>query len=79
MLIATKRAAAQRTAPKYCTIDKSYKIPTSPSILKSDIGILLLCLQFPIEPELRQIGWGLFERLLRRYIGLVHASGISKK
>ncbi len=40
------------------------------SSLTSEIGILLLCLQFPLGPELNHIGWGIFERLLRQYIDL---------
>jgi hypothetical protein len=41
------------------------------SILKSEIGILLFCLQFPVGQELSQVGWELFERLLRRYVDLI--------
>lgn len=49
---------------------KSYRWPIPPSRLKSEIGTLLLCLQFPVGHEVSQIGWTLFERMLRRYVGL---------
>ena len=49
---------------------KPYPKAAPMSSLQSEIGILLLCLQFPIGPELSQAGWVLFERLLRRHIGL---------
>jgi hypothetical protein len=41
--------------------------------LKQEIGELLFSLEFPLGQELHQVGWGLFERLLRRYVDLVHA------
>lgn len=50
--------------------NKAYQKDTPVSSLKSEIGTLLFCLQFPVGPELSQAGWVLFERLLRRHIGL---------
>ena len=41
--------------------------------LRYEIGELLWCLQFPLG-EMSQVGWGLFERMLRRYISLKRAS-----
>ena len=64
-----ERAAVPTTALKQYLQDKSYREAMSPSSLKSEIGILLLCLQFPVGRELSQIGWMLLERLLRSYIG----------
>ena len=50
--------------------DKSYRsseVQSSRS-LKQQIGTLLYCLQFPVGSELSHTGWGLLERLLRRYV-----------
>ena len=62
------RAAASTTAPTIELHGKSYQDRVPLSNLKSEIGTLLLCLQFPIGQPLSQIGWELLERLLRRYV-----------
>jgi len=66
-----KGAAAPTTAQTIEHRTESYRSDLLPSSnnSKSDIGELLWSLQFPVG-ELQQIGWGLFERLLRRHIGL---------
>jgi hypothetical protein len=47
--------------------------------LKCEVGELLFCLELPIGCEFRQLGWALFERLLRRYVGLNYTSkGVSE-
>ena len=46
----------------------AYLKAESLSSLQSEIGELLWCLEFPIGRELALMGWGLFERLLRRYV-----------
>jgi len=63
-----ERAAAPTTAPKHYLQSELYQKSEPLSSLKSEIGILLFCLQFPIGHEASRIGWMLFERLLRRYI-----------
>ena len=69
-----ERAAclAQQAAPKYDSHAKAYPNdpPLSSENLKSEIGELLWCLEFPLGKELAQSGWKLFERLLRRYMNL---------
>jgi hypothetical protein len=66
----TKKAAAGTAAGNSKQQNKAY--PSAESLssrnLRQEIGILLLCLQFPVGRELSQIGWTLFERLLRRYV-----------
>ena len=68
MLRQKERAAG--AAPKSELRFKSYRghALQSTGNLKYDIGKLLFCLQFPIGQELSQVGWGLLERLLRRYV-----------
>ena len=51
-------------------LDKLYPQTKSLSSLKSEVGELLWCLEFPLGKELAQSGWQLFERLLRRYVDL---------
>ncbi len=65
-------AAALTTTPSTNQLKVKYqKQPaTSSRNLKHDMGELLWSLQFPVG-ELSQTGWKLFERLLRRYVGLV--------
>jgi hypothetical protein len=75
----TKKAAVLPAAEKIELQRVSY--PKTESLsninLKQEIGTLLLCLQFPVG-ELRQVGWGLFERMLKRYIALYYTSkGVS--
>jgi hypothetical protein len=65
----TKKAAAGTAAGKSKLQIRSYQKSEPLSNIKSEIGVLLLCLQFPIGREVSQIGWMLFERLLCRYIG----------
>ena len=48
--------------------------PKSSRNIRHEIGELLWCLQFPIGQELSQIGWGLLERMLHRYIALNYTS-----
>lgn len=38
--------------------------------LREQIGELLFSLEFPVSREVSELGWRLFERLLRRYISL---------
>ena len=74
MNVQTEPAVCSGGSPKQTAskkqLLKTYQVCASESSLKSEIGTLLLCLQFPIGKELSQIGWVLFERLLRRYVGL---------
>jgi len=63
-----KKAVAGTTATYNELRLESYPQAGSASSLKSEIGTLLLCLQFPIGRELSGAGWRLFERLLRRYV-----------
>ena len=76
MLSKKQGAAAPTTARMIKHRTESYEsgMLTSREILQQDIGELLFCLQIPIG-ELSQTGWALFERLLRRYMGLKCASG----
>jgi hypothetical protein len=73
MNVKTEPAVCSGGSPKQTASNKQllkpYPKAESLSSLKSEIGILLLCLQFPIGHEVSQIGWMLFERLLCRYIG----------
>lgn len=73
MLGAKERAAG--TAPKNNLHVESYPNSTQESSknIKQDIGELLWCLQFPVG-ELSQVGWALFERLLRRHVALNYTS-----
>ena len=75
MLSAQKGAAP--TAPKCNRQDESYRngVLVSSKNLKYEIGELLFCLELPVGPGLSQVGWALFERLLRRYVGLTHTGG----
>lgn len=66
----TKKAAAGTAAKKSKLQIELYQKSKPLSSLQSEIGTLLLCLQFPLGQELSRIGWVLFERLLRRYVGL---------
>jgi hypothetical protein len=72
----TKKAAAVTAAGDSKQRNEAY--PSAESLsrrnLRQEIGILLLCLQFPVGQDVSQIGWTLFERLLRRYMGLKCAS-----
>jgi len=70
MLSAKERAAG--TAPKSNRQVESYRsvVLASRKNPKDDIGELLWGLQFSVGSELQQIGWGLFEKLLRLYMGL---------
>jgi hypothetical protein len=72
MNVKTEPAVCSGGSPKQTAsnnqLTKAYPKAESLSSLKSEIGILLLCLQFPIGHEVSQIGWTLFERLLRRYV-----------
>ena len=63
-----KAAAKGATASGKNRLGEAYQSPAPESTLKSEIGTLLLCLQFPVGQPLSQIGWQLFERLLRRYV-----------
>lgn len=56
--------------PKNNRQNESYRsgLLTSRKNLKIEVGELLFCLKFPVGRELSQIGWGLLERLLRRYV-----------
>lgn len=65
-----ERAAAPTTAPQSQLQIASYQKPAPESSLKSEIGELLWCLEFPVGQELAQSGWKLFERLLRLYVDL---------
>lgn len=73
MLRKKQRAAVAATAQTIEHQSKSYRndLLTSSRNLQQDIGELLFCLEFPVGNELRQLGWMLFERLLRRHMGLV--------
>ena len=64
----TKKAAVLPAAGKSTLQIKPYQKSEPLSNLKSEIGILLLCLQFPLGQKVSRIGWTLFERLLRRYV-----------
>ena len=65
----TKKAVHRADGTAQVKLHKTaYPKADSLSTLKSEIGILLLCLQFPVGREPSQIGWTLFERLLRRYV-----------
>mgnify|MGYP001091229636 CR=1 FL=1 len=70
MLSAKARAAG--TAPKNNRQVELYRggSLTSREILQQEIGELLFSLEFPVGQEIRQLGWLLFERQLRRYVGL---------
>jgi len=66
----TKKATAGTAAMKSKLRIEHYQKSKRLSSLQAEIGTLLLCLQFPLGQEVSQIGWALFERLLRRYIRL---------
>ena len=70
-----EKAAALTAAKRNQLQHTSYREGEPLSKLKSEIGTLLLCLQFPVEQRLSQVDWGLFERLLREYVDLVHSGG----
>jgi hypothetical protein len=65
----SKKATELPAAVKSKIQIRPYHMSEPLSSIKSEIGVLLLCLQFPIGREVSQIGWMLFERLLCRYIG----------
>jgi hypothetical protein len=66
----SKKATELPVAVKSKLQIRPYHMSEPLSSLKSEIVIILLCLQFPVGHELSQIGWMLFERLLRRYVDL---------
>ena len=66
----------QQAAGKNHSQRRTYRKAAPLSSLKSEIGELLFCLEFPIGQELTQVGWGLFERWLRQYVDLIHTGGI---
>jgi len=74
-----ERAAAPTTAPKPKQRRKLYNryVLKARTKSKDDLGELLWSLQFSVDGELEQAGWQVLERLLRRYIGIVHARGVS--
>ena len=74
MLTKSGRAAARTTTPKNNLQNASYPVcaKRSSGNLQIDIGELLFCLVFPLDRELNQLGWRLFDRLLRRYVDLKH-------
>jgi hypothetical protein len=75
-MLAQKTGAAP-TAPKPKRQGKSYNryVLKSSTKIKDDIGELLWSLQFSVDGELEERGWQALERLLRRYIGIVHTRG----
>ena len=75
-MLAQKTGAAP-TAPKTNRRTKPYKryVLKSSTKIKDDLGELLWSLQFSIDGELGQRGWQTLERLLSRYIGIVHTRG----
>jgi len=62
--VRSPRQTASKTKFKNTPYNKTALL----SSLRAEIGTLLLFLQFPVGQELSQVGWTLFERLLRRYI-----------
>ena len=72
-----KKAGAADTAPKNNRQLELYRrgLTMSRKNLKHEIGELLFCLELPVGQELTQIGWALFERLLRCYVDLTHTGG----
>ena len=58
---------SEQTAEQNHLPIKSYLKAESLSSAKTEMGTLLLCLQFSIGRELSRDGWRLLERLLRRY------------
>lgn len=75
-MLAQKTGAAP-TAPKRNRRVKPYRrcVLTSRTKIKDDLGELLWSLQFEVDGELEQRGWEALERLLRRYIGVMHTRG----
>jgi len=71
-----KEAAAETAAGTNKLHGIAYRGANALSSLQSEIGTLLLCLQFPVGQPLSQIGWGLFERLLGRYVDLRKSEGV---
>ncbi len=74
--------SAEATAQDYNRQKISYRTCElkSRKNLKREIGELLFCLEFPLGKELRQLGWGLLERLLYRHIDATRLSqGVSHR
>jgi len=59
-----KKAGAAPAAPKNTEQDESYQSCESASILKFQVGTLLLALQGPMSRNQRKSGYRLFEILL---------------
>jgi hypothetical protein len=72
--MSVKKTGAAPTTPKRKHQSKTYRRYElrSRTKIKDDIGELLWSLQFSIEGDLEQAGWQTLERLLRRYIGVMH-------
>ena len=73
----SKKEVTAPTAPKPKRRRQSYNryVLKARTKIKDDIGELLWSLQFSVEGELEQAGWQALERLLRRYIEIVHTKG----
>jgi len=78
--MSVKKTGAEPTAPKPNQRRKSYNryVLKSSTKIKDNLGELLWSLQFEVDGELEQRGWETLERLLRRYIGIVHTKGVKR-
>ena len=72
MIAEKTKAVAQTTAHKTEILKQTYysRQRLSSLKLKQEIGEVLFYLEFLIEPELRCIGLGIIEKMLRNYVDL---------